>query len=61
MSTAWVGVIAFAVGVIAGLEIAKAYAHSQVSSDVSSGLQKLGLPTSTANAIGDTAASAVVY
>jgi hypothetical protein len=43
MSRTWVGVIAFAAGVGAGLLIAKLYARSQVTSAVDAGLEKLGL------------------
>lgn len=43
MSRTWVGVIAFAAGVGAGLLVAKLYARHQVGSAVDAGLEKIGL------------------
>lgn len=43
MSKTWVGLIAFAAGVGAGLLVAKLYARSQVTSAIDSALDKVGL------------------
>jgi Na+-transporting methylmalonyl-CoA/oxaloacetate decarboxylase beta subunit len=43
MSRTWVGVIAFAAGLGAGLLIAKVYAQQTITSDVNGVLGKVGL------------------
>lgn len=43
MTRVWVGVIAFAAGVVIGLEAAKFYAQSTVKGDLDTGLAKIGL------------------
>lgn len=43
MTRLWIGVIAFAAGVVIGLEAAKFYAQSTIKGDLDTGLAKLGL------------------
>jgi hypothetical protein len=43
MTRLWVGVLAFAVGVAVGLEAAKLYVKSTITSDADSLLSKVGL------------------
>lgn len=54
MSKSWVGVIAFAVGLGAGLLIAKYYAQSTITGDLNSVLGKVGLGGGAVQSIIDT-------